>query len=159
MLLLRSTTPSKQGRGKASFSRSAFQEDSSEETSGTENDSYSVGGSRGVSHRKRLATPTRLPHSFVDTLVIPYQPAVRAGSPLLCLNVLRVCLSIIHSSAAPLAAVVIVAEQLRAVSQLVGRDPKVCRGAVLIGLRLCGQRESQRTQNSSILFQQFICYT
>uniref|UniRef100_A0A3Q0R0I7 Bromodomain and PHD finger containing 1 n=1 Tax=Amphilophus citrinellus TaxID=61819 RepID=A0A3Q0R0I7_AMPCI len=46
-----STTPSKQGRGKASFSR-AFQEDSSEETSGTENDSYSVGGSRSVSHCK-----------------------------------------------------------------------------------------------------------
>lgn len=45
-----STTPSKQGRGKASYSRSAFQEDSSEETSGTENDSYSVGGSRSVSH-------------------------------------------------------------------------------------------------------------
>ncbi|XP_041860139.1 peregrin isoform X2 [Melanotaenia boesemani] len=45
-----STTPSKQGRGKPSFSRSAFHEDSSEETSGTENDSYSVGGSRGVSH-------------------------------------------------------------------------------------------------------------
>ncbi|TRY81725.1 hypothetical protein DNTS_031313 [Danionella cerebrum] len=48
-----STTPSKQGRGKASFSRSAFQEDSSEETSGTENDSYSIGGSRGVSHLVR----------------------------------------------------------------------------------------------------------
>lgn len=48
-----STTPSKQGRGKASFSR-AFQEDSSEETSGTENDSYSVGGSRGVSHCKHI---------------------------------------------------------------------------------------------------------
>uniref|UniRef100_A0A667Z5W2 Bromodomain and PHD finger containing 1 n=1 Tax=Myripristis murdjan TaxID=586833 RepID=A0A667Z5W2_9TELE len=48
-----STTPSKQGRGKTSFSRSAFQEDSSEETSGTENDSYSVGGSRGVSHLVR----------------------------------------------------------------------------------------------------------
>ncbi|XP_062855235.1 peregrin [Trichomycterus rosablanca] len=47
-----STTPSKQGRGKASFSRSTFQEDSSEETSGTENDSYSVGGTRGVSHRE-----------------------------------------------------------------------------------------------------------
>uniref|UniRef100_A0AAZ3Q7A8 Peregrin n=1 Tax=Oncorhynchus tshawytscha TaxID=74940 RepID=A0AAZ3Q7A8_ONCTS len=45
-----STTPSKQGRGKQSFPRSAFQEDSSEETSGTENDSYSVGGSRSVSH-------------------------------------------------------------------------------------------------------------
>lgn len=49
----RSTTPSKQGRGKASFSR-AFQEDSSEETSGTENDSYSVGGSRSVSHCKHF---------------------------------------------------------------------------------------------------------
>lgn len=49
-----STTPSKQGRGKASFSRSAFQEDSSEETSGTENDSYSVGGSRSVSHCKHI---------------------------------------------------------------------------------------------------------
>ncbi|MED6266264.1 Bromodomain and PHD finger-containing protein 1 [Characodon lateralis] len=48
-----STTPSKQGRGKASFSRSTFHEDSSEETSGTENDSYSVGGSRGVSHLVR----------------------------------------------------------------------------------------------------------
>uniref|UniRef100_A0A8C6TMT2 Bromodomain and PHD finger containing, 1 n=1 Tax=Neogobius melanostomus TaxID=47308 RepID=A0A8C6TMT2_9GOBI len=48
-----STTPSKQGRGKASFPRSAFQEDSSEETSGTENDSYSVGGSRSVSHLVR----------------------------------------------------------------------------------------------------------
>ncbi|XP_068600900.1 peregrin [Brachionichthys hirsutus] len=48
-----STTPSKQGRGKASFSRSAFQEDSSEETSGTENDSYSAGGSRSVSHLVR----------------------------------------------------------------------------------------------------------
>lgn len=48
-----STTPSKQGRGKTSFSRSAFQEDSSEETSGTENDSYSIGGSRGVSHLVR----------------------------------------------------------------------------------------------------------
>lgn len=48
-----STTPSKQGRGKAAFPRSAFQEDSSEETSGTENDSYSVGGSRSVSHLVR----------------------------------------------------------------------------------------------------------
>ncbi|XP_077456745.1 peregrin [Stigmatopora argus] len=48
-----STTPSKQGRGKASFSRSAFQEDSSEETSGTENESYSVSGSRSVSHLVR----------------------------------------------------------------------------------------------------------
>ncbi|XP_051964923.1 peregrin-like [Xyrauchen texanus] len=49
----RTSTPSKQGRGKASFSRSAFQEDSSEETSGTENDSYSMGGGRGVSHLVR----------------------------------------------------------------------------------------------------------
>ncbi|XP_039530754.1 peregrin [Pimephales promelas] len=48
-----STTPSKQGRGKASFSRSTFPDDSSEETSGTENDSYSMGGSRGVSHLVR----------------------------------------------------------------------------------------------------------
>lgn len=50
MFLFCSTTPSKQGRGKASFSRSTFPEDSSEETSGTENDSYSMGGARGVSH-------------------------------------------------------------------------------------------------------------
>lgn len=57
-----STTPSKQGRGKASFSRSAFQEDSSEETSGTENDSYSVGGSRSVSHCK-LTLSYRLMHA------------------------------------------------------------------------------------------------
>lgn len=61
-----STTPSKQGRGKASFSRSAFQEDSSEETSGTENDSYSVGGSRGVSHRKAPSSP---PNPHVPTYV------------------------------------------------------------------------------------------
>lgn len=57
-----STTPSKQGRGKSSFSRSAFQEDSSEETSGTENDSYSVGGSRSVSHCKHVFTYS-VPHS------------------------------------------------------------------------------------------------
>ncbi|MGH0114725.1 UNVERIFIED_CONTAM: hypothetical protein FKN15_043652 [Acipenser sinensis] len=44
-----STTPSKQGRGKPSFSRVNFPEDSSEETSGTENESYSAGGGRGVS--------------------------------------------------------------------------------------------------------------
>ncbi|XP_041081012.1 peregrin isoform X2 [Polyodon spathula] len=44
-----STTPSKQGRGKPSFSRVNFPEDSSEETSGTENESYSTGGGRGVS--------------------------------------------------------------------------------------------------------------
>ncbi|RXM92637.1 Peregrin [Acipenser ruthenus] len=43
------TTPSKQGRGKPSFSRVNFPEDSSEETSGTENESYSAGGGRGVS--------------------------------------------------------------------------------------------------------------
>ncbi|MBN3326452.1 BRPF1 protein, partial [Atractosteus spatula] len=48
-----STTPSKQGRGKPSFSRSAFPEDSSEETSGTENESYSVGSGRGVSHMQQ----------------------------------------------------------------------------------------------------------
>lgn len=53
-----STTPSKQGRGKTAFSRSTFQEDSSEETSGTENDSYSVGGTRGVSHCEYSYTPT-----------------------------------------------------------------------------------------------------
>uniref|UniRef100_A0A8C0E6E4 Bromodomain and PHD finger containing 1 n=1 Tax=Balaenoptera musculus TaxID=9771 RepID=A0A8C0E6E4_BALMU len=38
-----STTPSKQGRGKPSFSRGTFPEDSSEDTSGTENEAYSVG--------------------------------------------------------------------------------------------------------------------
>ncbi|XP_066553726.1 peregrin [Amia ocellicauda] len=47
-----STTPSKQGRGKPSFPRSTFPEDSSEETSGTENESYSVGG-RSVPHMVR----------------------------------------------------------------------------------------------------------
>ncbi|XP_033611835.1 peregrin isoform X5 [Fukomys damarensis] len=45
-----STTPSKQGRGKPSFSRSTFPEDSSEDTSGTENEAYSVGTGRGVGH-------------------------------------------------------------------------------------------------------------
>uniref|UniRef100_A0A8D0GTW1 Bromodomain and PHD finger containing 1 n=1 Tax=Sphenodon punctatus TaxID=8508 RepID=A0A8D0GTW1_SPHPU len=45
-----STTPSKQGRGKPSFSRVSFPEDSSEDTSGTENESYSVGAGRGVGH-------------------------------------------------------------------------------------------------------------
>ncbi|XP_074008917.1 peregrin isoform X7 [Numenius arquata] len=45
-----STTPSKQGRGKPSFSRVNFPEDSSEDTSGTENESYSVGTGRGVGH-------------------------------------------------------------------------------------------------------------
>ncbi|XP_065408886.1 peregrin isoform X6 [Chrysemys picta bellii] len=45
-----STTPSKQGRGKPSFSRVNFPEDSSEDTSGTENESYSVGAGRGVGH-------------------------------------------------------------------------------------------------------------
>lgn len=47
---LHSTTPSKQGRGKPSFSRVNFPEDSSEDTSGTENESYSVGTGRGVGH-------------------------------------------------------------------------------------------------------------
>lgn len=45
-----STTPSKQGRGKPSFSRVNFPEDSSEDTSGTENESYSVSTGRGVGH-------------------------------------------------------------------------------------------------------------
>ncbi|KAE8612404.1 hypothetical protein XENTR_v10012843 [Xenopus tropicalis] len=42
-----STTPSKQGRGKPSFSRDNFADYSSEDTSGTENESYSVGGRVG----------------------------------------------------------------------------------------------------------------
>uniref|UniRef100_A0A3B5B2Z8 Bromodomain and PHD finger containing 1 n=1 Tax=Stegastes partitus TaxID=144197 RepID=A0A3B5B2Z8_9TELE len=63
-----STTPSKQGRGKASFSRSAFQEDSSEETSGTENDSYSVGGSRSVSHCKSGCWMTSDDYSSLEAL-------------------------------------------------------------------------------------------
>ncbi|XP_029412934.1 peregrin isoform X6 [Nannospalax galili] len=45
-----STTPSKQGRGKPSFSRGTFPEDSSEDTSGTENEAYSVSTGRGVGH-------------------------------------------------------------------------------------------------------------
>ncbi|XP_054990780.1 peregrin isoform X3 [Sorex araneus] len=52
-----STTPSKQGRGKPSFSRGTFPEDSSEDTSGTENEAYSVGAGRSVAHsmvRKNL---------------------------------------------------------------------------------------------------------
>lgn len=75
LLFSLSTTPSKQGRGKASFSRSAFQEDSSEETSGTENDSYSVGGSRSVSHCKHVffshfkPTHTRLRVTLVTQVV------------------------------------------------------------------------------------------
>lgn len=48
-----STTPSKQGRGKPSFSRVNFPEDSSEDTSGTENESYSVGAGRGVGHSSK----------------------------------------------------------------------------------------------------------
>ncbi|OCT85910.1 peregrin [Xenopus laevis] len=42
-----STTPSKQGRGKPSFSRDNFADYSSEDTSGTENESYSIGGRAG----------------------------------------------------------------------------------------------------------------
>ncbi|KAM4720912.1 peregrin isoform 2-T2 [Rhinophrynus dorsalis] len=42
-----STTPSKQGRGKPSFSRENFNDYSSEDTSGTENESYSIGGRIG----------------------------------------------------------------------------------------------------------------
>ncbi|XP_040851075.1 peregrin isoform X5 [Ochotona curzoniae] len=56
-----STTPSKQGRGKPSFSRGTFPEDSSEDTSGTENEAYSVGAGRSVGHsmvRKSLGRGT-----------------------------------------------------------------------------------------------------
>ncbi|KAM5148505.1 peregrin isoform 3-T4 [Mantella aurantiaca] len=42
-----STTPSKQGRGKPSFSRENYHDYSSEDTSGTENESYSLGGRVG----------------------------------------------------------------------------------------------------------------
>ncbi|XP_010840386.1 PREDICTED: peregrin isoform X5 [Bison bison bison] len=52
-----STTPSKQGRGKPSFSRGTFPEDSSEDTSGTENEAYSVGTGRGVGHSSKYARP------------------------------------------------------------------------------------------------------
>ncbi|KAB0366343.1 hypothetical protein FD754_010499 [Muntiacus muntjak] len=52
-----STTPSKQGRGKPSFSRGTFPEDSSEDTSGTENEAYSVGAGRGVGHSSKYAHP------------------------------------------------------------------------------------------------------
>lgn len=51
-----STTPSKQGRGKPSFSRVNFPEDSSEDTSGTENESYSVGTGRGVGHGSKYCS-------------------------------------------------------------------------------------------------------
>ncbi|XP_012865987.1 PREDICTED: peregrin isoform X8 [Dipodomys ordii] len=50
-----STTPSKQGRGKPSFSRGTFPEDSSEDTSGTENEAYSVGTGRGVGHSSKYS--------------------------------------------------------------------------------------------------------
>nr|XP_012326882.1 peregrin isoform X1 [Aotus nancymaae]XP_012326888.1 peregrin isoform X1 [Aotus nancymaae] len=52
-----STTPSKQGRGKPSFSRGTFPEDSSEDTSGTENEAYSVGTGRGVGHSSKFPCP------------------------------------------------------------------------------------------------------
>ncbi|XP_040264446.1 peregrin isoform X1 [Bufo bufo] len=42
-----STTPSKQGRGKQSFSRENYHDYSSEDTSGTENESYSIGSRAG----------------------------------------------------------------------------------------------------------------
>ncbi|XP_063797061.1 peregrin isoform X2 [Pseudophryne corroboree] len=42
-----STTPSKQGRGKQSFSRESFHDYSSEDTSGTENETYSMGSRVG----------------------------------------------------------------------------------------------------------------
>lgn len=51
-----STTPSKQGRGKPSFSRVNFPEDSSEDTSGTENESYSVSTGRGVGHGSKYSS-------------------------------------------------------------------------------------------------------
>ncbi|XP_078399410.1 peregrin-like isoform X2 [Cetorhinus maximus] len=54
-----STTPSKQGRGKPSFSRVNFHEDSSEDTSCTENESYPIGSSRhGHGVRKGLSRST-----------------------------------------------------------------------------------------------------
>ncbi|KAM5313513.1 peregrin isoform 9-T11 [Glossophaga mutica] len=52
-----STTPSKQGRGKPSFSRGTFPEDSSEDTSGTENEAYSVGTGRSVGHSSKYYRP------------------------------------------------------------------------------------------------------
>nr|XP_011732578.1 peregrin isoform X13 [Macaca nemestrina] len=52
-----STTPSKQGRGKPSFSRGTFPEDSSEDTSGTENEAYSVSTGRGVGHSSKFPCP------------------------------------------------------------------------------------------------------
>ncbi|XP_054451604.1 peregrin isoform X9 [Pteronotus mesoamericanus] len=52
-----STTPSKQGRGKPSFSRGTFPEDSSEDTSGTENEAYSVGTGRSVGHSSKYHRP------------------------------------------------------------------------------------------------------
>ncbi|XP_077849481.1 peregrin isoform X11 [Macaca mulatta] len=52
-----STTPSKQGRGKPTFSRGTFPEDSSEDTSGTENEAYSVGTGRGVGHSSKFPCP------------------------------------------------------------------------------------------------------
>ncbi|XP_053576948.1 peregrin isoform X2 [Bombina bombina] len=44
-----STTPSKQGRGKPSFSRENYHDYSSEDTSGSENESYSISGRVGHS--------------------------------------------------------------------------------------------------------------
>lgn len=55
--LVYSTTPSKQGRGKPSFSRGTFPEDSSEDTSGTENEAYSVSTGRGVGHSSKYPHP------------------------------------------------------------------------------------------------------
>ncbi|XP_069499348.1 peregrin isoform X2 [Ambystoma mexicanum] len=45
-----STTPSKQGRGKSSFARESFPDYTSEDTSGTENESYSAETGRRVGH-------------------------------------------------------------------------------------------------------------
>ncbi|XP_075039600.1 peregrin isoform X3 [Mixophyes fleayi] len=54
-----STTPSKQGRGKPSFSRENFHDYSSEDTSGTENESYSMGGRVGHGYHRPKDAPGR----------------------------------------------------------------------------------------------------
>ncbi|XP_070094571.1 peregrin isoform X10 [Equus przewalskii] len=67
-----STTPSKQGRGKPSFSRGTFPEDSSEDTSGTENEAYSVGTGRGVGHSSKYPRPRpRMPGAQCQGLASP----------------------------------------------------------------------------------------
>ncbi|KAG9483518.1 peregrin isoform X2 [Eleutherodactylus coqui] len=60
-----STTPSKQGRGKPSFSRENYHDYSSEDTSGTENESYSIGSRVGHGYyrpknaQRRSVSPRR----------------------------------------------------------------------------------------------------